>query len=555
MGSLGPSAGLRERLLEAVSAMTDRSRKEDELERKVGRLREVATVVLEAISQEGFANLEGDLRLEEFVDYVGSYPTNQTILDYAYMFTLELLTLYTLWEYSLHGNERSRLERVRRKMGSYYEQWKREEYLMGACLLEKVSHCGGLLECLPLDPYFFRLAINLVCAALPMLSQQAACYEYVVSVGERGVGKTGGGSGVGRKWMDGALAACRVLGQREVVTGLLGRLASAGKWQEAVLWLDWVERVVVALVGREQCKEHDAIMKLACDGNASLPGLFTYFRGKGGKSKKLELRAKGVRRHFYHKVVAKVVEGVLVLSHSPVLSKEETRCLLEELEFAEWKHKDKIAYNFTHAANLQESFALLYRRRHEGGSNFAHKHSFRRQTTYVPHLHLDEEEKVYTVIGLGHAHHKEDNAIELPIKEKERAFKDMLKIHRCVQLVGPGGSGKTYLDIRMAGVMHATPKLLLSFSQGDLIAQLNHLAAKARHSLVGLYKPEEAHDLARLGHKVRENLEKNEECYYLILDNMTASAGGRFLAGFLEDGAITKGFVVITGREELEDAP
>lgn len=90
--------------------------------------------------------------------------------------------------------------------------------------------------------------------------------------------------------------------------------------------------------------------------------------------------------------------------------------------------------------------------------------------SFLPHLKVVEAEKS-AVFGLPPGHFKDDNNVEFPLDDKHKPFHDMLLIHRCVQVVGAGGTGKTYFAVEAARRMRINPKLLLSFkNKSTLVA-------------------------------------------------------------------------------------
>lgn len=249
-----------------------------------------------------------------------------------------------------------------------------------------------------------------------------------------------------------------------------------------------------------------------------MSGLFTYFRPRS-KGKKMDLVSKDVRRHFYLHVLQKVLESIFISSHLKVLSTKEVNLLIEQLEEAEWTSQEKFKSVMRHKDELIEGFGLLFSREKKSQNQTPHRHTFKRMSSYLPHLKVIEEEKS-AVLGLPSGHFKDDNNVEFPLHDKLKPFRDMLLIHRCVQVVGPGGTGKTYFAVEAARQMRIIPKMLLSFkNKSTLVAQLASLGRQAKSTVIGFFKPQEASDLRVLGKKLRANLEQNKE-YFLILDNL-----------------------------------
>lgn len=132
---------------------------------------------------------------------------------------------------------------------------------------------------------------------------------------------------------------------------------------------------------------------------------------------------------------------------------------------------------------------------------------------------------------------------------------DQLKKNRIVQIKAQGGAGKTYFAVEVANSLPIRLKFWLSFKNTmAVVQQFNEILEQLYTSGVVKTKPSpflqsEADDLESFGEKVRNKLEKLGQEFLMIMDNLHEDP---FLAGFMEGGPLVRGYLVITGRYDLQ---
>ncbi len=91
----------------------------------------------------------------------------------------------------------------------------------------------------------------------------------------------------------------------------------------------------------------------------------------------------------------------------------------------------------------------------------------------------------------------------------------------------------------------ASPKLWLSFKhKTGVMGQL-----LALHEWLGDFNEADTRDLTLLGRKLRRRLDCAHPNFFLVLDNLHSS---NLLKGFLMEGPLTTGYLLITGRYPLD---
>ena len=184
--------------------------------------------------------------------------------------------------------------------------------MMSVPYFETIHHCVCLLELLPQNPEFFKLCIKLFGIALPMLCDwklalntlkeiaKIVFTEAVSKIAQRNRRKKA------LKFISAYQLTYSILTEKTSVKEMLRLLLECKKWQDSVLYLDQLTRIVMSLANREKTKESEKTIDLACYGDAKLPGIFKYFQPRSS-SRKLELRARGIWPSNYWKVAQKLI--------------------------------------------------------------------------------------------------------------------------------------------------------------------------------------------------------------------------------------------------------
>ena len=155
----------------------------ENLPQKMKRLGKMFTILTEALKSK--VTLDSHKQLEELSILILASPTNEVVLTYSYGQVLLMLTFYALFEYSEFKNAEVRkvVDRVKDNLLKFTESASGSGSLLFPPLLENISNCVCLLETMPQSSKFFGVCISIIGAGLPMLINQAVCFEALRKIG------------------------------------------------------------------------------------------------------------------------------------------------------------------------------------------------------------------------------------------------------------------------------------------------------------------------------------------------------------------------------------
>ncbi len=131
-----------------------------------------------------------------------------------------------------------------------------------------------------------------------------------------------------------------------------------------------------------------------------------------------------------------------------------------------------------------------------------------------------------------------------------RDLKKLLAKQPVVGIEGPGGSGKSYLAVELARELKYKYKLRVGLAlKLGVVNELNSLWREMEEGKVN-YPRELLGDFEELGSRVRRNLDALGS-YVLILDG--AEEAGEFIKGFLREGKLLKGKLIMTSRVAIDE--
>ena len=218
---------------------------------------------------------------------------------------------------------------------------------------------------MPQSSKFFGVCISIIGAGLPMLINQAVCFEALRKIGTIlftnivAAFKKHRRKQQAEEFVKVYELTRSVVSYEEDVRKLLSLLGESYRWKFSLIYIDSITRVVMCLSNREKDPKRDELMALACCGDVSaqLPGIFTYFRPD--KDKKIIIRAKNIYRYNYPKIMQKVCESIFILFHSEAAPKEEYSRVLNSLlnAFENNPISERIA---SQAHALVHDFGVMY---------------------------------------------------------------------------------------------------------------------------------------------------------------------------------------------------